>query len=180
VAGAILALQPKVAMEEETADEPEKSLPGKPSQTLSWATLGFVVGALFILTLPSRRAAAPVAPRPAEPTRPVVLAPLQLTTIEAVFTEWGHFAVWEGDFTEVALWNTQTNSYADCYEVLRSGGGTYFRSIPRLTRVVLTHGVPPNAPLEFTETAAQRAEWLGQKTAEDWKTLGNAGIAGHP
>lgn len=168
-------------MEEETADETEKSPPGKPSPTLSWATLGFVVGALFILTLPSRRAAPPPpAPAAIAPSAPVVLARPQFTTIEAVFAEWGHFAVWEGDLTEVALWNSQSESYADCFEVLRLGSNTYFRSIPHLTRTVLTHGVPPDSPLEFTETAAQRAEWLGQKTQAEWKSLGNSVITGHP
>ena len=164
-------------MEEDKADDPASPPTPKPSPTLSWAMLGFAIGALFILTLPRRHAetAAP-APPPPPPPRPAVqiLTPPRITTIEAVFSAWGHYAVWDDDLTEVALWNSQTNSFADCFEVLRSGGNVFFRSIPHLTRPLLTHGVPPNSPLAFTETAEQRAEWLGQKTQEEWKAFGQA------
>ena len=67
-----------------------------------------------------------------------------------------------------------TGDYTDCFEVLRSGEGYYFRSISRLTRPVLTHGVRPDSPLRFTETEEQRQEWLGQKAQEDWHSLGEA------
>jgi hypothetical protein len=46
-------------MDEET---PSKPLPEKPSQVPSWVTLGFVLGALFVLALPKRPAVAPTAP----------------------------------------------------------------------------------------------------------------------
>jgi hypothetical protein len=162
-------------MEEDKADDPASPPTPKPSPTLSWAMLGFAIGVLFILTLP-RRPAETAAPAPLPQPRPAVqiLVPPRITTIEAVFSEWGHYAVWDDDLTEVALWNSQTNSFADCFEVLRSGGNVFFRSIPHLTRPLLTHGVPPNSPLAFTETAEQRAEWLGQKTQEDWKAFGQA------
>jgi hypothetical protein len=39
---------------------------------------------------------------------------------------------------------------------------------------VLTHGVPPNSPLRFTESEEQRAEWLGEKAQADWHALGDA------
>lgn len=140
--------------------------PPKPSMAPSWAMLGFAFGALFILALPSRT------PEPLPQLRPVLTsapgarepaAPPRFTTIENVFAEWGRAAVWENDLTEVALWNSEKKSYADCYEVLRSGDGFYFRTIPRLTRPVLTHGVSPNSPLQFTETQALRDEWLREQ-----------------
>ena len=97
-----------------------------------------------------------------------------MMTIEDVFLEWSQYAVWMNDRTEVALWNAETKDYTDCFEVLRSGSACYFRTIPRLTRQALTHGVPEDSPLRFTETEEQRREWLGEKAQEDWRALGEA------
>ena len=109
--------------------------PSKPSQIPSWVMLGFVLGAAFVLALPRRREA-PASP-PSEAGEPApaikyVVAP-HLTTIEAVFAEWGKYAVWDNDVTEVALWNADSKEFSDFYEVVRIGDATYFRSIPRLT-----------------------------------------------
>jgi hypothetical protein len=157
--------------------EPESPRPEpkpKPSMAPSWVMLGFIVGAGFIWALPNRRAA-PVEPElraaPPPPSRTVP----QLTTIEAVFAEWGQYAVWDRDLTQVALWSSEAKEYSDCYEVFRGGGSYFFRSIPRLTRPVLTHGVrPDNSPLQFTETEAQRAEWLSEKHQETWRAISSA------
>jgi hypothetical protein len=139
--------------------------PAKLSKTPSWVMLGFLLGAAFVAALPSPRqpetpAEPPVLPptpgRPAEPREPV-----PLTTIEAVFAEWGSYAVWSDDTTEVTLWNTRERAFSDHYEVRRMGDIHYFRSIPNLTRRVLTHGkILPDSPLQFTETEAQYREWL--------------------
>ena len=91
-----------------------------------------------------------------------------------MFAEWGKYAVWDNDLTEVALWSADTKSYSECYEVLRAGGTYFFRTIPHFTRPVLTHGVRTNSPLQFTETEAQRAEWLGEKRQETWRALSEA------
>jgi hypothetical protein len=154
-------------------DPQSKPLPEKPSQVPSWITLGFVIGALFVLALPKRapvpppppviEEAPPLAGRPDEPPR--------LTTIEAVFASWDKYAVWSNDTTEVALWDSSSKSFSDCYEVIRSGTDYYFRSIPSLTRPVLTHGVAENSPLQFTETLRQRDEWLDAVQRENWKAL---------
>jgi hypothetical protein len=157
-------------MDEEATSKP---IPEKPSQVPSWVTLGFVLGALFILALPKR---APVAPPPVavEEAPPVQHLPLEaprLTTIEAVFMSWESYAVWSNDTTEVALWDPGTKSFSDCYEVIRNGTDYYFRSIPGLTRPVLTHGVVENSPLQFTETVRQREEWLDAVHKENWKAL---------
>ena len=58
---------------------------------------------------------------------------------------------------------------------MRFGDGIYFRSIPRLTRPVLTHGITADSPLEFTETEEQRREWLHEASAEEnWRAVGEA------
>lgn len=156
-------------MEEETPPAP-----AKPSQVPSWVTLGFVLGALFVLAWPKgapeapvERTGADVAPQP--PAR-VPLAP-RMATIDAVFEAWGNFAVWSEGTTEVALWSPETKSFSDCYEVVRVDGENYYRPITALTRPVLTHGVPENSPLQFTETELQRKEWLGEVQKENWKSF---------
>jgi hypothetical protein len=135
--------------------------------------LGFLVGILFMLALPRPRPAAPA--QPAAPSRfASPPARPRLTAIEDVFAVWAAHAVWENDLTEVALWNTETRDYSDFYEVLRAGDAFYFRTIPHLTRPILTHGVEAEWPLRFTEPAARREEWLREKSQEDWKALGRA------
>jgi hypothetical protein len=164
-------------MDEET---PER--PAKPSQIPSWVTLGFVLGALFVLAWPRRSGEAPEA-RPAEeiaPTSPPVpsVRPT-IGTIDAVFAAWGGGAVWSDGTTEVALWSPETKSYSDCYAVVDVDGEYYFRPIPALTRPLLTHGVPENSPLQFTETERQRQEWLGEVRKENWKAFtGGSGPPG--
>lgn len=141
-------------------DEPGQHYPpsvSRLSKTPSWVTLGFVLGALFVWALP--RVEKTVAPTPGKTVTVQLLRPT-LTDIEAVFAEWGQKAVWDNDVTEVALWDVDKRSYSLCYEVLRSGDRFYFRSIPRLTRPVLNHGLKGPAPLQFTETEAMRREWV--------------------
>ncbi len=147
--------------------------PAKPSQIPSWAMLGFALGALFVLALPSRRAEPAAAAPPPAPV-PLALAAPRISTVEAVFSEWGKYASWEHDHTEVALWNAEAGAYADCFEILRVGDRLYFRSIPALTRPVLRHGVSPNSPLQFTESEAQRREWLREASEENWRQIGEA------
>lgn len=129
------------------------------SKTPSWITLGFLIGAVTVYMLPREpKPAAPVAP-----TGPATIVRLErpnITDIEAVFQEWGEFAVWERDLTEVALWDTEKRSYSICYEVTRRDDNLYFRSIPRLTRPILTRGVDPQSPLQLTETERTRREWI--------------------
>lgn len=150
----------------------EAPSPSKPSQVPSWVTLGFVLGALFVLALPRR--SPPPAARPAEEPVPVLSKapdPPAISTIEAVFDAWDRYAVWSNDTTEVALWDSATKSYSDFYEVLRVGTVYYYRSIPRLTRPILAHGVVENSPLQFTETERQRAEWLSEASKENLKAF---------
>ena len=83
-----------------------------------------------------------------------------LTKIEAVFEAYGQPAVWDNDLTEVALWNSETKSFSEFYEIRRTRDALYYRSIPRLTRRVIRHGkLLPDSPLQFTETEEQYREW---------------------
>jgi hypothetical protein len=141
------------------ADEPPTRpvSPSRLSKTPSWISLGFVLGALFVLLLPSPKP--PAGPPPAPP-QVVKLERPKITEIEAVFATWGERAVWKNDLTEIALWDTERHSYSLYFEVLRNGDVMYFRSIPHLTRPILTRGADPQAPLQFTETEETRREWL--------------------
>ena len=160
-------------MDEETETPAPKE---KPSYVPSWVMLGFILGALFVLALPNRpKAGATPAPGVEGPAvKPARVAPPQLTTIEAVFAVWDKYAVWSNDTTQVALWNKDTMSYSDCSEVLRTSDGYFFRSISRLTRPVLTHGVIEESPLQFTETEGQRREWLREVDSENLKAITDA------
>jgi hypothetical protein len=137
------------------------------SKTPSWIMLGFLLGAASVLALwapwkkppPALAAALPPVPAAFEPARP--RPPPQLTTIEAVFAEWGDRAVWADGTTEVALWSVRDRDFTEFYEVRKFGGTPYFRSLPRLTRRVIARGKPvPECPLQFTETEEQYREWL--------------------
>jgi hypothetical protein len=150
-------------MEEESEPTYRAETRPKLSMTPSWVMLGFVLGAAFVAALPpSNEKSAPVAPapKPAESARK--LPPPLLTTIEAVFAAWGEHAVWDDDVTEVAMWDTDRNRFAEFYEVRRVREKMYFRTIPKLTRRVINHGkpLPLECPLQFTETEERYREWL--------------------
>lgn len=167
--------------EEESQEEAPRPKP--PSMAFSWATLGFILGALFVLAAPWHHPEppppeTPSAPPPAPPAERV--SPPELTTIEAVFDKYQKYAVWDEDTTQVVLFDPQTKSFSDPYEVLRSGGAYYFRSIPELTRPLLTHGVPEDCPLEFTETEEQREEWIRAVNDENWKAIRQSIQQPHP
>ena len=161
-------------------DEEAPAPPTKPSQIPSWVTLGFVLGALFVLAWPRRSADAPEA-RPVVEAEPKQQAPApRMATIDAVFQAWGGGAVWSDGTTEVALWSSDTKSYSECYEVVRVDGEFYYRPIPSQTRPILTHGIPENSPLQFTETERQRQEWLGEVRKENWKAFTEGERGGGP
>lgn len=156
--------------------EPRPPSPSQLSKIPSWISLGFVLGALFVWALPAPEVEAPVTTPASEPPPTVASAPVRsgpapLSDIEAVFEVWGHYAVWYNDLSEVALWDTETKAYSRYYEVLRNGNTYYFRTIDRLTRPILTHGVLVESPLQYTETEAMREEWLREKREEDWKMI---------
>lgn len=156
----------------EAAPPPHK----KPSLAFSWATLGFLLGALFVILLPpadrQKEAEEPAAASAQPVVAPKPLPPMRLTTIENVFEAWSQYAEWSGDTTEVALFDTDTNEYSDFYQVVRAANGVYFfRTVPHLDRPIKTHGVPDNSPLRFTETEEQRQQWLREVDEENAKTF---------
>lgn len=141
------------------------------SRTPSWIMVGFVLGVLAVLGFQHETgrqrsaAAAAAAAAPATPPEPVPeVAPNPATlpdrpsldAIEAVFSEWGRYARWEDDRTEVALWNSRTSGFTDYFEVLRSERGFFFRPLTRLSRPFTEGNPPPESPLRFTEPAAER------------------------
>ncbi|MEO7598148.1 MAG: hypothetical protein ABIV50_04405 [Opitutus sp.] len=129
------------------------------SKTPSWITLGFFLGALFVWTLPREEKSTGPTISPA-PAKVVQLERPKLTEVEAVFSEWERFAVWKSNLTQIALWDTEKRAYSIYYEVLRQNDEFYFRSIPQLTRPLLTRGVPAEAPLQFAETEESRRAWI--------------------
>jgi hypothetical protein len=146
-------------MEEESASPEPKA---KPSQVPSWVSLGFALGALFVMALP-KRSPEPAAPSPVE--APVIKAAPQsrISTIEAVFSDWGRYAQWTGSTTQVGLWDPGTRSYADFFEIMRVGDALYFRSIPALTRPPLKQGIPLECPIEFAEAGRNDAVQAEEK-----------------
>jgi hypothetical protein len=138
-------------------DSPTPEPEGKPSQVPSWLTLGFALGAVFVMALPKHPTEAPMdAAMPAPPALKAA-APARITTIEAVFADWGKYAQWSGATTQVGLWNPETKSYSDFYEVVRMGDVLFFRSIPALTAPVVSGGIPQECPLEFAQASRNQA-----------------------
>jgi len=150
------------------ADDPagaDSSGEDRPSRSFSWGMTGFLLGAACVYAYLRPRpapAGAPTVAPVAVAQAPAPPAPARtLSTVEAVFAEWGERASWTGNVTEIALWSSAAGAFADFYEVRRVGGQLYFRSIPALTRRVIRRGKEdPSCPLVFTETEAEYREWL--------------------
>lgn len=127
-----------------------------------WLTAGFALGLgfgwLFFVTEEKPKVTVST-PQPPPDLRPAPTAKIRrdagtLAEVEKVFQRWGGYAVWANDVTEIALWREQTKRRDDFYEVRRVGGKFYFRTLTRLSRPVIDHGVRSNLPIEFTETQA--------------------------
>jgi hypothetical protein len=137
-------------------DEPNELRPPKREQlskTPSWIMLGIVLGAAFVLAWPRKPTLPAPPPEIVTPSAPKPSGPPTIeraTFFEGVFAELSHNAVWQDETTEVAFWNAELKAFSECYEVLRYGDKFYFRSIPHLTRPVLTEGVSTDSPLQFT------------------------------
>ena len=152
-------------------DAPEERRPAaaKLSTSSSWVTLGFLLGAATVWAyLKNQVPMAPAAPvvLSAWPT-PKRLEPAPLTIVEAVFAQYAEHAVWDKNTTEIALWRADTRAFSEFYEVRRIGEEYYFRSIPKLTRLLLSRKPLGNeVPIKFTETEEQYREWFEHDRVE--------------
>lgn len=143
----------------------------RPSRAFSWAMTGFLLGAACVYAYLRPRTApaepAVVVPSQVAPEPSPAAVPRALTTVEAVFAEWGERASWTGNVTEIALWSSAAGAFSDYYEIRRVGGQLYFRSLPALTRRVIRRGKEdPSCPLLFTETEAEYRDWLQHGRSE--------------
>ena len=123
----------------------------KPSKIPSWIMLGFLLGGVSVWTLQRPRASAPSRPAPTTPVLSAPPAPVspRFTAVEASFAEWQQYAVWAGELTYVVVWDGETKSFRDCYEVLRRGNDVFFRSVSRPENLRPIESVPENSPLQF-------------------------------
>lgn len=136
--------------------------PAPPSKVPSWMLLGFIIGATFVFLL-RRDYIRPVPPPVAladtsGPSSTTIQAverkpDASLATIEAVWAVWGEHAIWEGETTQVAMWNVDKGGFSEFFEVVRYGDHVYFRSLTRLTRPVIDRGLGIQCPLQFTAPA---------------------------
>lgn len=166
-------------------DEFEEPRPPKREQLSkvpSWIMLGFALGVACVLVWPKAKQTPPVSKalpaftnqRPAPAPPPTIE---RAKFFEAVFAEWsGRIGgnIWENDLTEVAFLSADGKSFSEKFEVLRSGEHFYFRSIAEFTRPKLTHGVPDDSPLQFTEPQAARDQWLRENSAESFRKFTGA------
>jgi len=136
------------------------------SKVPSWILLGFAIGGLFVFLLRREYVDSETQPPAttvgtAEPVAVVATASSvterkgepSLSSIEAVWAVWGIHAIWDGDLTQVALWNTAIAEFSDCFEVTRRSDQVYFRSIAHLSHPVIDRGLGKHSPLQFTSPA---------------------------
>ena len=140
----------------------------KPSKIPSWIMLGFILGVLFVRALPRPRATLAVQPT----ASPVISAPATATharfsEVEASFLEWQKYALWAGDVAYVVMWDRETGTFRDCYQVLRRGDEMFFfRSVPRPKNLRAREDVPPNLPLQFLKPVPEEERgFFGQPIA---------------
>ena len=153
-------------------DKPRPPAREQLSKTPSWIMLGFALGVLCVLAWPRKEpppalTASSAAARPSARSTPPAPTLERALFFEGVFAEWSKYAVWENELTEVAFWSAESKAFTERFEVFRSDERYYFRSIPQFTRPLLTHGVPANSPLQFTEPQSARDEWLRENSAEN-------------
>ena len=134
-----------------------------------WLTLGIVAGCAvgWLLFHPSEKSATAVAVTAPPVTEPAAKDTATLAATERNFQKWGGYAVWENDFTQFAVWNERRQRPADFYEVHRTRGQFYFRSLPQLTWVLLDHGLRAPAPIRFAETVKMRAQFYQDHPSYD-------------
>lgn len=137
----------------------------KPSQTPSWVMAGFLAGVVTMWFFQNKHTPEPEEPAPAmaaepasEPApEPAGEGAYSAQVVAALFDTYRDWVWWTDDRTEIAVWNNDTLSFSDHYEVIRTLEADYFRPIDRFSRLPLPGYGPENSPILFTETAEQRA-----------------------
>ncbi len=142
--------------EKDTVKEKRTELSTAPS----WTLLGFLFGLVAMYSLYERLFLEPPAAPPAPVQVEVERRVPPVVDVEAVFLRYQDNAIWEHDLTEVALWNPSTGRFSEYFEVVRTGGRFFFRSVDALTRPVVEYEGEEPVPIRFTETEAQRAKRL--------------------
>lgn len=153
-------------MFEDDEEEEEKVDRKSLSQVPSWLMVGFLAGVVTMWLFRSPAPEPSPAPQPAEPLSAIAVDPqpepetatgeASLAFVEAIFDTYRDWVFWTDDKTQVAVWNTDTMSFSDRFEVIRTLEGDYFRPISEFTRLPLPGYGPPNSPILFTETTEQR------------------------
>ncbi|MEO6568128.1 MAG: hypothetical protein ABIO94_05145 [Opitutaceae bacterium] len=146
---------------DEFDETPPASRP-KPSKIPSWIMLGFLLGAAFVWALPRPRPTRSVIP-PATPLISAVAMAThpRLSDVEASFDMWSRYALWADDVTYVGLWDPETLTYRDCFQVLRRSDELFFRSVPRPRNLRARSDVPKDSPLEFFNPMPEQRGILG-------------------
>lgn len=155
-----------------------------------WMTLGFALGLGFAGIFLRSKSPAPVpavpsappakANAPGQPMQVVPNLPRDATTlgeVEVQFRTWGGYAIWRNNVTQFALWNGQTDSHSDFYEVRRANRIYYFRTLPREDWPLIDHGELVRCPLWFAETREMRDAYYREHPEEKpgppiWRSLG--------
>ena len=137
-----------------------------------WLTTGFACGLVFAFAF-LKSTPAPEAQRPSQPeaaSSPVSGTTLKripnlphdasaLDELEVLFQTWGGYAVWKNNVTQFALWNRETDSHTDFYEVRRTNRIYYFRTLPQIDWPLIDHGEMVRCPLWFAETPELREKF---------------------
>ena len=141
---------------------------GERSNFPIWLTIGFGLGLIFgWMFFRSTPEANPAGLKSATPQKAPALAVIpdpprdvaKLGELEEIFQTWGGYAIWSGGVTQFALWNRETDTHSDFYEVRRSNRRFYFRTLPRAEWPLIDHGEMVRCPMWFAETPAMREKF---------------------
>jgi hypothetical protein len=133
-------------------------------------TLGFAAGCLFgwfAFKKPPERPGQPPPAAPAATKIEVSTGTGDLAMVESFFRTWGGYAVWENDITEIAVVSDQPErSRMGYYQVIRAHRRFFFRTLNRLTRPLIDHGVLVRCPIAFTEPPWMREKYYREHPGE--------------
>ena len=148
---------------------------GERSNFPIWLTVGFGLGLVFgWMFFRSAPEANPADVKPGSPPKAPALVAIpdpprdvaKLGEIEEIFQTWGGYAIWSNGVTQFALWNGETDTHSDFYEVRRANRRFYFRTLPRADWPLIDHGEMVRCPMWFAETPAMREKFYREHPDE--------------